>query len=84
MTRYKSGEIESEALRSIASLMVSSARTAPKARHIDNVKIAIIDGEDLNALARAMEKQGVKHGGVFESSYNRDATNLDNLRIVSL
>jgi len=76
MTKYKSEEIEAEALRSIVSLMVSSARTAPKAKHIDNVKISVINGEDLNALAQSMERQGVKHGGVFESSYNRDAANL--------
>lgn len=76
MARYESKEMELEAVRSIAALMVSSARTAPKARAIDNIKVALIDGEDLNTLAKAMEEQGVKHAGGFQSAFARDAANL--------
>ena len=55
MARFKSEEVEREAVRMVAAMMASSARTAPKARGVDAIKTLIIDGSDLELLANAME-----------------------------
>lgn len=56
MTPIKSAEAEKQAVNSIASLMVASARTAPKANGIDDIEMVILDDRDLESLARAMEE----------------------------
>lgn len=55
MALISSVEAEREAVRLAARLMAAAARTAPKARGIDSIKTLIVDGEDLNRLAEAME-----------------------------
>ena len=40
-----SGELEHAAAQHVAALMAASARTAPKTRGIDNIKIIAIDDE---------------------------------------
>ncbi|MHB1417710.1 MAG: DUF2148 domain-containing protein, partial [Chloroflexota bacterium] len=55
MARIDSKEAEQEALALAAKLMASVARTAPKTRGLDSVKTVILTGEDLEALAVAME-----------------------------
>lgn len=57
---------ESEAILSVAKLMVTAARTAPKARGEDSIKTAIITTEDKERLASVMEQIG----------RNRDAGNV--------
>jgi len=51
MTKSKSREMERQAVRTVATMMASSARTAPKARGIDAMETMILDGDDLEALA---------------------------------
>ena len=76
MARIQSGVVEQEALRMIATLMASSARTAPKARGIDDVQTLVLDGEDLETIAVAMEEQGKEHPGPLPASFIRDASNV--------
>ncbi len=76
MARIQSGVVEQEALRMIATLMASSARTAPKARGIDDVQTLVLDGEDLETIAVAMEEQGKEHSGPLPASFIRDASNV--------
>ena len=76
MTKLESQEAEREAVRTIATIMTSSARTAPKARGTDNVQTMIIDGDDLAVLAQAMEDQGKEHSESLYASFARDAQNV--------
>ena len=76
MARMQSGVVEKEAIRMVATLIASSARTAPKARGADDIQTMIVDGEDIEAIAVAMEKQAEVHSEGFQSSYNRDAQNV--------
>jgi len=56
MTKSKSEKAEKEAVRTIASMMVASARTAPKANGIDDVKMLVLNGDDLESLASVMDE----------------------------
>ncbi len=76
MAKIQSGVIEQEALRMISTLMASSARTAPKARGCDDVQTLVLDGEDLETLAVAMEKQGKQHSEPLLNVFVRDANNV--------
>ena len=76
MARIQSGVVEQEAFRIIATLMASSARTAPKARGYDDVQTLVLDGEDLETLAVAMEEQGKEHSDSLLSIFVRDANNV--------
>ena len=55
MALIDSAEAEKGAVRLAAQLMAAAARTAPKARGLDSIKTLIVDGEDLEKLALAME-----------------------------
>lgn len=50
-------DCEIEAALEVARLMVASARTAPKARGVDNIVTAIVTGEEKDELAEAMERK---------------------------
>jgi len=76
MTRFKSEEVEGEAVRTIAAMMASSARTAPKARGIDAIETMIVDGDDIQALACAMEDKAKEQPPHLCSSFDRDARNV--------
>ncbi|HIQ03246.1 MAG TPA: ferredoxin, partial [Desulfurococcales archaeon] len=76
---------ESEALRDgvldVAKLMAVAAKTAPKARGIDNIKILILNRrEELEELAKSMEELAEKYGAFFK----RDADNVRNSDVVVL
>ena len=55
MARIKYEQAEKNAVEMAAALMAASARTAPKARGIDDIESLILDGNDLEELAAAME-----------------------------
>lgn len=83
MARIDSSEAEKEAIRVAAKLMAAAARTAPKARGLDSVKMLILDGDDLEPLARAMEaKVGEKAHRL--PGFARDAKNVRNAAAVLL
>jgi uncharacterized ferredoxin-like protein len=50
--------IESDAVISVAGLMVLSARTAPKAVGLDSIKVEILTGRDQNRLAKRLVTTG--------------------------
>lgn len=76
MTKSKSREMEREAVRTAATMMASSARTAPKARGIDAMETMILDGDDLEPLACAIEDQGKEHPPYLSAGFTRDAGNV--------
>ncbi len=49
---------EDDALLTVAKLMVTAARTAPKTRGEDSIHTAIITGEDKDRLAETMDNLG--------------------------
>ena len=76
-----SNQAEREAVLNVAKLMVTAARTAPKAGGIDNVTTAIITGEDKNRIANELERIGIEKGPDF---FVRDSQNLRNADAVVL
>ena len=83
MARIDSKQAERDAVYMAAQLMAAAARTAPKTRGVDSIKTLIVDGEELEALAAAMEaKPGEKTGVV--PFYPRDAGNVRNATAVLL
>lgn len=65
----------------VAKLMAIAAKTAPKARGIDNIKILILnEKKELEELARSMEELAEKYGAFFK----RDADNVRNSDAVVL
>ena len=60
MARISSQDAEKQGLLEAVRLMALSARTAPKTRGLDSVKTLILDGNDLEALAKAMEEYSKK------------------------
>jgi uncharacterized ferredoxin-like protein len=84
MATYKSEELEQDAVRMVAAMMASSARTAPKAGGIDYIKTAIIDGDDLLNLASAMERKAEEHPSPISFSFTRDAGNVRESSMVLL
>ncbi len=68
-------------IRYVSELMVIAAKTAPKARGVDNIVIRILDKKDeLETLARKMEELSKSFGEFF----NRDAQNIRNSKAVIL
>lgn len=50
-------DVEQQAIVAIAHLLAISARTAPKARGVDNLLTAVVTGREKDALAEAMERK---------------------------
>jgi uncharacterized ferredoxin-like protein len=75
MARIAAGEAQHAGVRLAASLMATAARTAPKTRGLDSLDTLILDGEDLETLARAMEAKVAEKGGKLPS-FARDAKNV--------
>lgn len=65
--------IEEESLLRVAELMALSARTAPKARGIDSIRIAIVRGDEKDKLADEMDRLADELGQQF---FKRDANNV--------
>jgi uncharacterized ferredoxin-like protein len=57
MARFQSEEMERDTVKVAAGMMAVSARTAPKAAGIDRIQTLILDGDDLQLLASAMEEK---------------------------
>jgi uncharacterized ferredoxin-like protein len=68
------------ALLRVAELMVLSAKTAPKARGMDNIVAKIVIGEEKRVLAEKMRELAKEYGDFFE----RDAENVDKSPVVVL
>jgi len=83
MSRLEGQKVEEEAAWLAVSLMAASARTAPKARGADDIVTCIIDKEDLETLAKAMERQ-YQQKKVKIESFLRDANNVRQSQAVLL
>lgn len=67
---YDERKLRSEQALDIAQKMMVAARTAPKGKGIDVVECALVDGDDQEKLACAMEAIGTERGHRF---FLRDA-----------
>ena len=76
MARFDSRKSENDAILTVAQLMAASARTAPKARGVDAVDTLILDGDDLEELAIALEKEAEKKPDYLSTAFTRDAGNV--------
>ena len=74
MPKIKDENAELEGVLAAAKAMAVAARTAPKARGVDAIETLIIFGEDLEALASAMEQHGIK--SAISDAFQRDADNI--------
>lgn len=83
MVRVSSNEAEREAAKVTAVLMAAAARTAPKTRGLDSIQTTIVDGEELEALAAAMEAK--YEDKVYPMpAFIRDADNIRKAAVVLL
>jgi len=76
MTRIPSEESERNALLRVAEMAAATARTSPKARGVDSIKTLILDGEDKEELAVAMERKAEHKYEQASANFKRDANNL--------
>ncbi len=72
---------EIQGLKTAAELAALSARTAPKSKGEDFIKMRVIEGEELCRLAQAMVEYGQKTG---RSNFDRDGDNVKNSSAVLL
>lgn len=82
---YRSEEMENNALLEAAARMCAAARTAPKAKGIDQICTLVLTGEEKEALVRKMEEIGERKfpdGG--KSWMLRDADNVRRAQAVVL
>lgn len=77
----ESQEIEQRTVERVADLMCVAARTAPKARGVDNLVTAIITGADKDRLSAEMRKIAQEAEAQF---FERDAGCIDNSPLVVL
>jgi uncharacterized ferredoxin-like protein len=68
---------ESEVLEELAKSILLAARTAPKARGVDDIVTALVEKEDIEILASTMERLADEKGDGF-TFLKRDAANLRN------
>lgn len=73
---YSSLEMEQSAVLQAAALMCAAARTAPKAKGMDNIVTLVLTGEDLAALSDKMKEIGRREFGGPEGHFFRDAVNV--------
>ena len=76
-----SQEAEKRAVEQIACLMCAAARTAPKARGIDDLVTLIVNGQEKEQLAAEMRRIAQASGAQF---FERDANCLDKSPVVVL
>ncbi len=72
---------EMAALATVAELMCLAARTAPKARGLDNLYIAVVRGQEKSKVTARMRRIAADHDVGF---FARDADNCDAAPLVVL
>lgn len=73
MTIITEENIRTETLIAIANEMLVAARTAPKARGIDNLEIALADSQSIEMISQKMKEIGTEQD---IPSFLRDAENI--------
>ena len=66
----------------VAEEMLTTARTAPKAKGIDNLVLAMVTGKDIERIAEKMDEIGNRPDGT--PSFIRDAANIRNAEAIVL
>jgi len=74
-------EFNEKAIESAAEKMCIAARTAPKARGVDFISIAIVKGDTISALSEKMKEIGERSGASF---FLRDAENIKLSKVIVL
>jgi uncharacterized ferredoxin-like protein len=82
MTQINEEMIRLETVKRAAELMLTAARTAPKARGIDNLVLAMVTGTDIELIAKKMDEIGNRPDGT--NSFLRDADNIRKAQAVVL
>lgn len=82
MTQIAEEMIRLETVKRVAELMLTAARTAPKARGTDNLALAMATGNDIELIAKKMEEIGNRPDGT--PSFIRDADNIRKAQAVVL
>ncbi|MDD3520377.1 MAG: DUF2148 domain-containing protein [Actinomycetota bacterium] len=80
---YSGKQMEEKAVIDIASLMCAAARTAPKAKGIDNIITLVLSGDEKDALAKKMEEISIREDE-GTASFPRDAKNIYSAQAVVL
>ncbi|MCQ2608618.1 MAG: DUF2148 domain-containing protein [Bacteroidales bacterium] len=78
---FKEEDIRDEEVLAIAKRIAIAARTAPKAKGVDNVEVAILTGDDIEKLAQKMCEVAEQEGRM---SFVRDAGNCRKSQVVML
>jgi uncharacterized ferredoxin-like protein len=76
-----SQDVEGRAVERIADLMCAAARTAPKARGIDNLVTMVVNGQEKERLSAEMRRIAQESGAQF---FERDANGIDKAALVVL
>lgn len=76
MTIIKEEEIRKQNIFQVVQQMAAAARTAPKARGIDNLVIAIVDKNDITLIAEKMQE--IARQDEMLSFFIRDSNNILN------
>lgn len=77
----KSRDIEQSAVEHVAEMMCAAARTAPKARGLDNLLTLIVNGPTKQRLAEEMRRIAQESGANF---FSRDAAGIDKVDMIVL
>ncbi|TVR37832.1 MAG: ferredoxin [Bacteroidia bacterium] len=75
MAIINENEMRQDTVLHVAKKMVLAARTAPKARGINNIAMSILTGSDIQSLAKTMKEIGEKQDNQI---FLRDASNVLN------
>lgn len=78
----KSAEMEARALDEVVDLMALAARTAPKAKGVDNLVVIAARAKEKDQLAAEMRRIVKEDGGL--PNFERDAGNVDKAAVVLL
>lgn len=78
---YSEESIRFDEVLAIAKKIAIAARTAPKAKGVDNLEIAILTQDDISVLATKMDEIAEKEG---RKSFIRDAENCRKSQVVML
>lgn len=81
MSEPQAGPPEVRALEQVAELMSLAARTAPKARGLDNLHVMVVRGEQKARVTERMRQIAAEHDVAF---FARDAANCDLAPLVVL
>ena len=75
MSILTANEVEQEAIVTAAKLIMAAVTTAPKTRGVSTIQSVLIQGEDKERLAQAMENHGPQKASVGDI-FKRDAHNV--------